>query len=68
VPAKTPKPIVEKLSRVLETTLKEPDVVNKLLSLGITAKYVPGPEQQAVNARDIPMWKAIATQANIKLD
>lgn len=68
VPAKTPKPIVEKLSRVLEATLKEPEVVNKLLSLGITAKYVPGPEQQAINARDIPMWKAIATQANIKLD
>lgn len=68
VPARTPKPIVDKLSGVLETTLKEPEVVNKLLSLGITAKYVSGPEQQATNARDIPMWKAIATQAHMKLD
>ncbi|WP_423195621.1 MULTISPECIES: Bug family tripartite tricarboxylate transporter substrate binding protein [unclassified Cupriavidus] len=68
VPAKTPKPIVDKLSHVLETTLKDPEVANKLLSLGITARYVPGPEQQATNARDIPMWKAIATQAHIKLD
>ncbi|NOV26501.1 tripartite tricarboxylate transporter substrate binding protein [Cupriavidus necator] len=68
VPAKTPKAIVAELSRVLETTLREPEVVSKLLSLGITAKYVPGPEQQAANARDIPMWKAIATQAKIKLD
>ena len=45
-----------------------PEVVSKLLSLGITAKYVPGSEQQASNARDIPMWKAIAAQAQIKLD
>ncbi|MCO4862592.1 tripartite tricarboxylate transporter substrate binding protein [Cupriavidus sp. WGlv3] len=68
VPARTPKPVVDKLSRVLETTLKEPEVARKLLSLGITARYVPGPEQQAANARDIPMWKAIAAQARIKLD
>ncbi|MFS8979253.1 Bug family tripartite tricarboxylate transporter substrate binding protein [Cupriavidus necator] len=68
VPAKTPKPIVDKLSAVLESTLKEPEVVNRLLSLGITAKYVSGAEQQAANARDIPMWKAIAKQAQITLD
>jgi tripartite-type tricarboxylate transporter receptor subunit TctC len=68
VPAKTPKAIVDKLSHVLDTTLREPEVVSKLLSLGITAKYVPGSEQQASNARDIPMWKAIAAQAQIKLD
>ncbi|MGO4814888.1 Bug family tripartite tricarboxylate transporter substrate binding protein [Cupriavidus sp. 2MCAB6] len=68
VPAKTPKPIVNKLSSVLENTLKQPEVVNKLLSLGITAKYVTGAEQQATNARDIPMWKSIAKQAHITLD
>lgn len=68
VPARTPKPIVDKLSAVLETTLKEPEVVSKLLSLGITAKYIPGAEQQATTARDIPMWKEIARQANMKLD
>jgi tripartite-type tricarboxylate transporter receptor subunit TctC len=68
VPAKTPKPIVDKLSSVLENTLREPEVVSKLLSLGITAKYVSGAEQQAATARDIPMWKAIAKQARITLD
>ncbi|NSX02777.1 Bug family tripartite tricarboxylate transporter substrate binding protein [Cupriavidus gilardii] len=68
VPAKTPKPIVDKLSAVLEKTLKEPEVVSKLLSLGITAKYVSGTEQQAINARDIPMWKSIAQQAHMSLD
>jgi len=68
VPARTPKAVVDKLSAVLESTLREPDVVNKLLSLGITAKYLSGPEQQAENARDIPVWKAIAKQAHIALD
>jgi tripartite-type tricarboxylate transporter receptor subunit TctC len=68
VPAKTPKPIVDKLSAVLESTLKEPDVANKLLALGITPKFVSGAEQQATNVRDIPMWKAIAKQAHITLD
>ncbi|QET01216.1 MULTISPECIES: Bug family tripartite tricarboxylate transporter substrate binding protein [Cupriavidus] len=68
VPAKTPKPIVDKLSAALEGTLKEPEVVNKLLSLGISARYLSGAEQQAINARDIPIWKEIARQANISLD
>ena len=68
VPARTPKPIVDKLSTALEATLKEPEVVNKLLSLGISARYQSGAEQQATNVRDIPMWKEIARQANISLD
>ncbi|WP_084085234.1 Bug family tripartite tricarboxylate transporter substrate binding protein [Cupriavidus sp. USMAA2-4] len=68
VPAKTPRPIVDKLSAVLETTLKDPDVIGRLLALGITARYASGAQQQENNARDIPAWKAIAQQAHISLD
>ncbi|WP_316155005.1 Bug family tripartite tricarboxylate transporter substrate binding protein [Cupriavidus sp. BIC8F] len=67
-PAGTPRPIVEKLSNALKVVLKEKPVIDKLLSLGVTVDYVPGEQQQATNANDIPIWKAIATESNIHLD
>jgi tripartite-type tricarboxylate transporter receptor subunit TctC len=67
-PAHTPKPIVEKLSATLQATLKEPEVVTKLLALGITADFLAGEEQAAANARDIPIWRKIAQDANLKLE
>ncbi|GAA5235373.1 tripartite tricarboxylate transporter substrate binding protein [Verticiella sediminum] len=66
VPAGTPEPIVQKLSAVLESTLQEPDVVEKLLGLGITAQFVPGPAHQKANAEDIAAWKTIAHEAGIE--
>lgn len=67
-PAGTPKPILDKLSAALQATLKEPDVVAKLLTLGITADYLPGDDQAAANARDIPVWRKIAQDADLKLE
>ncbi len=67
-PANTPKPIVDKLSATLQATLKEPEVVSKLLALGITADFLSGEEQAAANARDIPIWRKIAQDANLKLE
>lgn len=64
-PAGTPKPIVDKLASTLQAVLKEPDVVNKLLAVGITADYLPGAQQMAANIADIPMWRKIAQDANI---
>lgn len=66
VPAGTPKPIVEKLSSLLQTTLQEPEIVQKLLGLGITAHYIHGPEHEKANAADIVAWKAIAVEAGIE--
>nr|MBF0683796.1 tripartite tricarboxylate transporter substrate binding protein [Pseudomonas sp.] len=65
VPAGTPAPVVNKLSSLLEKTLQEPEVVEKLLGLGITANYVSGPEHEKANIADIAAWKAIAEQAGI---
>lgn len=51
VPAKTPKPVVAKLSAALGSALKNPDVVSRLNSVGITvatgdtatlARFLPG--------------------------
>jgi tripartite-type tricarboxylate transporter receptor subunit TctC len=67
-PAGVPKPIVDKLAGALQATLKEPEVVSKLVALGITADYLSGAEQAAANAIDIPIWRKIAQDANLKLE
>lgn len=66
VPAGTPKPIVAKLSSLLEKTLKDPAVVDKLLGLGITARYINGPEHEKANEADAAAWKAVAQEAGIE--
>jgi len=67
-PAGTPRPIVDKLADALQAALKEPEVVNRMLGLGITADYLAGEAQAAANARDIPVWRRIAQDANLKLE
>ena len=67
-PAGVPRPIVDKLAAALQATLKEPEVVSKLVALGITADYLSGAEQAAANAIDIPIWRKIAQDANLKLE
>jgi tripartite-type tricarboxylate transporter receptor subunit TctC len=65
LPAGTPKPIVEKISSALQASLAEPDVVSKLLAVGIAPDFLAGDAQAAANARDIPIWRQIAKDANI---
>jgi tripartite-type tricarboxylate transporter receptor subunit TctC len=68
VPAKTPKPIVERLNRVLNQVLLEPEIREKLLSQGSEA--VGGtPESLAklVNT-ELPKWADLVKAANIKAE
>ncbi|HEY4068088.1 MAG TPA: tripartite tricarboxylate transporter substrate binding protein [Burkholderiaceae bacterium] len=65
LPAGTPKPITEKISNALQASLAEPDVVTKLLAVGITPDFLAGDAQAAANALDIPIWRQIAKDANI---
>lgn len=68
VPARTPKPIVERLNKVLNEVLADADIKEKLLQQG--AEAVGGtPERlgQAV-AAEIPKWTKLVKDANIKLD
>ena len=67
-PAKVPQNALDKLTSALEGSLKEPEVVQKLLNLGISVDFVPGQEQAAVNVRDLAVWRKIAQDANIKLE
>lgn len=64
-PAKTPKPIVEKLALALKATLEMPDVKNKLLDLGISAAFIGGTELNEMTMNDIEAWKQVAKQAGI---
>ena len=49
-PAKTPRPVVEKLNRELNAALKDPEIVERLATLGIVA--APGtPEALAERMR-----------------
>ena len=68
VPAKTPRAIIDKLNKALNTVLAEPAVRTQLLDQGADA--VGGtPEALAkVIAAEVPKWMKLAKDANIKAD
>ena len=68
VPAKTPRPIIDRLNGALNTVLKEAEIRDKLLAQGSEA--VGGtPEQLGtlVNA-ELPKWAKLVKDAGIKAD
>lgn len=67
-PAGTPKPVMDKLSHALKTTVEMPDVKDRLLELGITAAFVGGDELRTMTAADIESWRQIAKRAGISND
>jgi tripartite-type tricarboxylate transporter receptor subunit TctC len=68
VPAKTPKPIIDKLNAVLNQLLAEPEIREKLLAQGSEA--VGGtPEVLAkLVAAELPKWVELVKAANIKAE
>lgn len=68
VPASTPKPVIEKLNRALNTVLADPVVREKLLAQG--AESVGGkPEALAKTvAAELPKWAKLVKDANIKAE
>jgi len=68
VPAKTPRPIIDKLNAALNTVLKEPEIRDKLLAQG--SEGVGGPPEalaQAVSV-ELPKWAKLAKDASIKAE
>lgn len=67
-PAKTPRPIVERLNRELNAALTNPEVVDKLAGMGIAA--TPGsPEQFAEQMRgDLAKYGQVIKAAGIKAE
>jgi tripartite-type tricarboxylate transporter receptor subunit TctC len=68
VPAKTPKPVIEKLNKALNTVVQDGEIKEKLLAQG--SEGVGGtPEAlgKTVSA-EMVKWAALVKQANIKAD
>ncbi|WPB55431.1 tripartite tricarboxylate transporter substrate binding protein [Xylophilus sp. GOD-11R] len=67
-PAKTPRPVVDRLDRALQEVLRMPDTRERLAALGIVA--TPGTPQEYGRqiAYDLDRYKAIVKTANIRID
>ena len=68
VPAKTPKPVIERLNRVLNAIVAEPAIREKLLAQG--AEGVGGSAEALgkIVLAELPKWAKLAKDANIKAD
>lgn len=68
VPAKTPKAIIDKLNKALNTALAEPVVRAQLLEQGAEAVGGTPEALGKVIAAELPKWAKLAKDANIKAD
>lgn len=67
-PARTPKPIIDKLSAEINKILALPDVVEQLASLGV-GPFISTPEQFAAMMKaDLSRYAKVIETANIKLE
>lgn len=68
VPAKTPRPIIDKLNQALNIVVADPAIREKLLAQGSEA--VGGTPQALgdIVAAELPKWVKLAKDANIKWD
>lgn len=68
VPAKTPQPIVGKISRALEAAVAAPEVREKLDLAGCAARSAPLGEFAAIIKSDIALWAKVVKDAGIPAD
>lgn len=68
VPAKTPKPVIERLNKALNTVLADPEVKEKLLQQG--SEGVGGAPEALGNVvkAELVKWAKLAKDANIKAE
>ena len=68
VPAKTPRPIIDKLRRSIVTVLSQPDTVERLVATGSVTQTSTPEELDAKIKKDIDYFGRIIKSANIKLE
>lgn len=68
VPTKTPKPIVDKLNRALNTVLADPAVKEKLLAQGSEAVGGTAEALGKIVAIELPKWAKLVKETNIQAD
>jgi tripartite-type tricarboxylate transporter receptor subunit TctC len=64
-PANLPAPLTSCLNGVVRATLKRPDVIDKLLSLGAETRPSTPPEAQAFLASEVARWTKVIRDENI---
>ncbi len=67
-PAKTPKPIVEKLSAELQKVLQMPEVIEKLRGVGVTPGTGKADELAKYAPAELEKYRKLIKDANIKAD
>jgi len=68
VPQGTPQPIVERISKALETALATPDVQQKLDVAGCEAKSAPLQIFADIIKSDVALWAKVVKEAGITAD
>ena len=68
VPAKTPRAVIDKLNKALNTVLAEPAIRNQLIEQGADAVGGTPEALGKVIAAELPKWAKLAKDANIKAD
>ena len=68
VPAKTPRPIIDRLNKALNTVLAEPAIRAQLIEQGADAVGGTPEALGKVIAAEVPKWVKLAKDANIKAD
>ncbi len=68
VPAKTPKPVIDKLSAAIAKALKSPDVVEKIQGLGNDAVGTTPEEFAAVLKKDRERWAPVIKASGFKAE
>ena len=67
-PAHTPEPIIELLNREIRNVMKQPEVAEKLTTLGFDA-IVSTPDEFTARIKiDIAKWANVIQSANIKIE
>ncbi len=66
--AKTPAPILERLTSQVQTTLRDPDIIEKLGRQGVEPYYY-GPKEFGARVRDeIPKWAKVIKAAGVRIE
>ena len=66
VPAKTPQPIIDRLSKEINLALAAPEVKSKLLDLGVAARGSTPEEMKTLLVSDITKWRGVIERAKIE--
>ena len=68
VPAKTPKPLIQRLNAELNKVLSSPQVAGKLAELGSPSVHGSSEAFAKFIAAEVPYWESAVKRSNAKVD